>query len=236
MGKQVCLSILIYSGSKASDQQLPTEETLKLTSILEELKSNEELLVDDNSDSSGSDSDPSDDNLEPNKLRKYVRAVKKPKAVRTAKPRKISRSESRTKNEPVKRTVTSKPNLFQKCGSCAEAISATHFCKTPAKGKVKAARTTGNSYKMLPAPYYNLAGRKVRDQATQTERDDKGFLDSDRNSLKSDRSTNLSLASATDGERSFEGTYILKHKNGLPDLGKQKQFMNFIIGEKIRRL
>lgn len=89
MGKDICRSILIYSGIKIPDDvDLPFEmwkdnaDGDDLTNIrnliLSELRNNKELIEEGNGDSSwGSDDAPSDDNLELEEIVQLVPAVDK---------------------------------------------------------------------------------------------------------------------------------------------------------------
>lgn len=214
MGQDLCLALrTCFCGS----------DNGAVNSYLDELESNPELLEDKCSDSSGSDSDPSDDNLDLSELKSlYVndKSIKKLKEVR-----KGCRTESRSKKEVGNRVLVSKNTVQVKEGKA----NCNSLVKASKKNTVGSAKVYG--YRNLV--YFNSNGRKVKDQATQTYRDEKGNLIGEYSS--SDRSTNVSVVSNSDFERNNENSFILKYRNGLPSIGRNnKTFLNFIVGEKIR--
>ncbi|OMJ87122.1 hypothetical protein SteCoe_11195 [Stentor coeruleus] len=246
MGKHVCQALGVYIGSQSA-----LSETLTLNNAIEELRYNIELLTDNNSDSSGSESDPSDDNLDPNQLRNLI-TTPKIRTVRTSKSRKISRSDSRSRKEPEKKLTSTKPSLIKRCKECNEVSFPGHTCRDIKENKdskdLKENKEDKNTHKGRPryavgnifasAAYYNLAGKKVRDQATQTLRTDERSvgLDYDRTESKSEWNVNLSTVSIGNFEKDNESLFLTKGKSNLPILPKHtKHFMNFIIGEKIIR-
>ena len=135
--------------------------------ILEELKNNKELLVDNQDDtSSGSDSDPSEDNLNPDEtLAVYPMAL-------TPKPKLEEKkfNSSAKKRADSNRSLTSqkeRTKTVQKCKMCGEQELPGHVCSKP-KPKLRPLVKSLPVYCPPAQPYYNAAGKKVRDQATQT--------------------------------------------------------------------
>lgn len=174
MGKQVCLALLVNSDLKTTNEEpqpFPDGEICNFSSIsrkniLEELKANKELLKDNEDDSSsGSDSDPSEDNLDMEETALvYPSSVPpKPKVEERKTPSAKKRVES-------KRSLTSQKDrnrTVQKCKLCGEQELPGHVCSKP-KPKLRPIVKTQPIYAQPSQPYYNAQGKKVRDQATQT--------------------------------------------------------------------
>ena len=176
MGKQVCLGLLINSDLDSlqceEPQPLPDGERNQIVnisrkSILEELRGNQKLLEDNEDDtSSGSDSDPSEDNLDPEEITNIYPSTLTPKP---------KLDEKKTSNSPKKRAESNRSLTSQKernkivikCKLCGEQELSGHVCSKP-KPKLRPIMKTQTPYTHPSQPYYNAAGKKVRDQATQT--------------------------------------------------------------------
>ena len=143
---------------------------------MQELVSSEQLLVDpETGGSSGSDSDPSEDNMDADELEKYVPTkTKKEKVAKT--PKKSTRKIKRINSAPSskQRKTTSGP---QRCSKCNEIWTRNHKCPEaeppPPPTKPPAPRVPVQSRYALTKTvglntYYNSNGKKVHDQATQT--------------------------------------------------------------------
>ena len=236
MGKQLCLSLLIYNGTSIPK----AVEVPNIEEVYKEFESNKELLINNNENSSGSDSDPSDDNLDSLELRKLICSTpttkKKSKnrsimLVKSESKRKMIRSKSKRKTEPVTKVVIKKP-LNKFCKDCKILMISGHVCQNlPVKSSFKQVF----NIKCVSAPYYNFAGKKVRDQATQTARDvyysdikDKSCEIKDKNNeVKSDRSTNLSTTSLNDYEKGIDRSLFGKSKYVLPNVCKNVKSIIF---------
>ena len=176
MGKQLCLAMIANSELEPcineDPQPSPDEESFQIANfskkmMLEELLSNKALLENNGSgSSSGSDSDPSEDNLDPDEVISIypLTATPKPKAG-------DKRPNITKKRAESKRSLTSQKErikIILKCKNCLEPELPGHVCPKP-KPKLRPIikpQPTYNNYSSLP--YYNAAGIKVRDQATQT--------------------------------------------------------------------
>ena len=103
--------------------------------------------------SSGSDSEPSEDNLELEELKVILPKHLAPKKKKGKKPK-----NPLPKVVKKPQVVVKKP-LKKKCTRCGEEEGPTHQCKVeePVKRKVVGVET-----------YYNLHGKRVHDQQTQT--------------------------------------------------------------------
>lgn len=215
MGQEVCLALQAY---RCGSSDVP------VNTYLAELENNPELLEDNCSDSSGSDSDPSDDNLEIVELRNLYEKENNKKKLKRDKV--TCRSESRSKREVVNRVLVNKNTMQIKEAKNISGITAKASSR-------KTIISSDRLHRGKNLVYFNANGKKVKDQATQTYRDDKGNLIGEY--LASDRSTNASVVSYNDFEKGNENSFLLKNRNGLPSIGKtNKNFMNLVIGEKIR--
>ena len=141
-------------GASASQMEIPDESGLKELDpevLLDEMMHNEELLHNGEAEdsSSGSDSEPSEDNLEVEELKDYIPSLslkKKPKPKSKPKPA----PQPRVMRQPTRK----------KCNKCGQDELPGHTCPEappPPKRKPVGIRT-----------YYNIAGKRVHDQATQT--------------------------------------------------------------------
>jgi ribosomal protein L32 len=137
---------------------LPITKAYNIDSILKEMLEQDEILHNGeaNISSSGSDSEPSEDNLDEEELKKLI-----PLSV----PSKKKQEKPKKKPVQIKNVYLpkQKPAQKKKCPKCGEEEVAGHVCKVveaappPPKRKIVGLRT-----------YYNLAGKRVHDQATQT--------------------------------------------------------------------
>ena len=184
MGKDLCRSLLVLSQnssltrnptiqkptvkssikkpvlkkSELSLASLSISKSYNIDSILQEMMDKEEVLHNGeelNCSSSGSDSEPSEDNLCFEDLKKLL-------PVNVAKKKEKG---TKKKTLPSRNFQVIRQKLLpkKKCGKCGEDEGVGHVCKPPEpappppKKKVVGLRT-----------YYNLAGKRVHDQATQT--------------------------------------------------------------------
>lgn len=192
MGKQLCLAIMINNNLTPINS---LQKSIQKSEILEEIKENKDILTSSNDDcSSGSDSDPSEDNLDGPEYAKLLQNPSPKKRVSSdAGARKknafkkekfgfqIQLKSSRQGEKPMK--------MIQKCFNCGEAKDVNHVCakkitmnKTMVHnytlqesrgGNIKVSLTKRNYNTLSKSsnvfPVYTRAdGKKVRDQATQT--------------------------------------------------------------------
>ena len=174
MGKQLCLTLLVNG-----DLTMPAEIKMNKTELVAELNSNEELLASNNTDDSGSESEPSEDNLDEETLKtlipKTVTKKKKKsrndkKSISTIRKRESLPAKSERKSESVE-----KKNEKKKCAECGEFEGIHHVCnKKILKNFSPSPGLYSKRERMIPSSlshvsvYINLKGKKVRDQATQT--------------------------------------------------------------------
>lgn len=245
MGKQLCLALAIYSDISVLDPQpCPDGEYaniggLKKSDLLNELKNNKELLEDNaENESSGSDSDPSEDNLEPDEFaeilpvsirRKNIVEKKRPT---TQKKRNISiRSFIQPNSKDKPEDVKEKEVPLIKCGNCNEMMTPGHVCPSPTqkpKPKLNNISRLNNSLFSSFQPYYNAAGKKVRDQATQTPHYKKEDIRSSSNSqsldVPKDKNRSISQKSAPKdykrNEKSFHQSYMTSGFGEMSNTGK----------------
>ena len=176
MGKQVCLALIVNSDLQPQAEEpqpfLEGEKSQILQgifrkNILEELKSNQELLVDNEDDtSSGSDSDPSEDNLNPEETSAVYPQPLTPKPKLEEKKSNIS-AKKRTDSNRSLTSQKERNKTVQKCKMCGELELMGHVCVKP-KAKLRPIVKSQPGYSPPMQAYYNAAGKKVRDQATQT--------------------------------------------------------------------
>ena len=133
-------------------------KTFNIDSILKEMLDKEEILHtgEENCSSSGSDSEPSEDNLDYEDLKNLLPVVAQKKKPGVAQKKRIIFN----KNIAIPRSKILPPK--KKCSKCGDDELPGHVCKTveappPPKKKIIGVKT-----------YYNLAGKRVHDQATQT--------------------------------------------------------------------
>lgn len=185
MGKDLCLAVLVLSQNTSlsrnptmkkplmkpqtgikKPQPVKKPQTIALSitniynidSILKEMMDKEDILYNGeaNNSSSGSDSEPSEDNLDYEELKKLI-PIAVPQKKKLSQLNKKKQIASKNINIPKYKTLPKK-----KCPKCGEEETMGHICKNaeppqPPKRKIIGLRT-----------YYNLAGKRVHDQATQT--------------------------------------------------------------------
>jgi ribosomal protein L32 len=192
MGKQLCLAIMINNNLNPTNS---LQKSIQKLEILEEIKENKDILTSSNDDcSSGSDSDPSEDNLdEP----EYVKLMQNPLPKKRVSSDAGARKKNAFKKEKLGLQIHLKNSrqgekpmkMIQKCFNCGEAKDVNHVCakkitmnKTmvhnytlqESKGGNIRVSLTKRNYNSLSKssnvfPVYTRAdGKKVRDQATQT--------------------------------------------------------------------
>ena len=174
MGKEVCLALLVYNNislqESNSEYSLPTDSSqgslLNKTILLEELKNTKSFLSDLSDDSSGSDSEPSEDNLPSKELESFIKTT--PSSCRIKNNAKFSEGESLSKSISSKRREISNKFLSVprkiKCGFCGELVMSGHMCDINSRLFNKAIPIS----KSATIAYINLKGKKVKDQSTQT--------------------------------------------------------------------
>ena len=189
MGKDLCLSIMINNNLKVPD--IISEVITKDNAI--KFIQNDALSEEDNTyeSSSGSDSDPSEDNLDSKEnVKLLVAPIKKKRPIKesvTSPPRR----DFLNINLPIKTEAYRNKSLQlnKKCPNCGEIEeNGQHFCSKhkenskkhinripkPAKTRENSSRrsinlyATMNCFQTLPV-YFNHEGKKVRDQYTQTQ-------------------------------------------------------------------
>ena len=189
MGRELCYNLIIDNGLK-----VPNIIGVDKQSLVTELKENKELIQDNEAESdSGSDSDPSEDNLDEVE---YARLIIPPPKRRISSDVKTKKKNS-LKKERASMQIPSKRfknkertmKLIQKCVNCGDIKELDHVCikknilnstlaspnkfpimKVKPKELNKGRTTLGSlsqSTSVFPT-YVNHEGKKVRDQATQT--------------------------------------------------------------------
>jgi ribosomal protein L32 len=183
IGKHVCLALLIYGNHVPPQAALPQPSPddsgsqpesayMKFSDISRE-DCERELgkcietgdASDEEGGSSGSDSSPSEDNLDPEELSKLLPAVPISKAERTQRkvmPRQASAAQARRAKEETKAPA--------KCQSCLEPLLPNHIC-----AKLRVLKPLSNPYSRLYTKRVGLntyvspvTGKTMHDQATQT--------------------------------------------------------------------
>ena len=144
--------------------------TCSRAAFMQELLSNKELLQDNDNDcSSGSESDPSEDNLDPEEVTSVYPITITPKPKPTDKKKPVSPSKVRAESNRSLTSQKDRNKIIAKCKICGEPETAGHVCmKTKPKQQLKPIAKPQSSVSLQNQPYYNAAGKKVRDQATQT--------------------------------------------------------------------
>jgi hypothetical protein len=161
MGKQVCTSLIIYNQDEEEGS-----EVLSKQKIYSELLSNKELLEELASDSSGSDSEPSEDNLPLRELEPMIKVASSIKHLEIRK-KHLKEIEKKSRSFSSKRDMSNKvfgvPLRKAKCNNCGENLQLGHICqKKISINKIQAVARKNSS------AYVNGNGKRVRDQATQT--------------------------------------------------------------------
>ena len=175
MGKQLCLTLLVYGNiSVPQNPELLLSGTtqhfsdLRRDAVMRELMQSGDLLETGQEDDStdGSDSSPSEDNLDEKELAKLVpSATRRTKAEKKTRPRTIS-----IRNLPIPRPRSFKEDSKElpKCQKCGEPDLPGHQCaRTVPKQVIRTSSRLYNKQVGLNT-YFNAAGKKVHDQATQT--------------------------------------------------------------------
>ena len=177
MGKQLCLTLLVYNNLSVPQNPelvLPgtsmTLSQLRREDVMHELLASTELLSSglghDEDSTDGSDSSPSEDNLDEQELAKFVPVtIKRQKTDKRSRPRTISiRSLPLPRPRPFKEDSKEVP----RCVKCGEAELPGHQCPRAVVKPV--VRTSSRLYTKQVGlnTYFNAAGKKVHDQATQT--------------------------------------------------------------------
>jgi ribosomal protein L32 len=137
---------------------------------MQELLSNQELLKDNDNDcSSGSESDPSEDNLDPEEITSVYPVTLTPKPKPVEKKKSLSPSKPRAESNRSLTSQKERTKIIAKCKICGEPEIAGHVCVKPKpKPQLKPLTKPQSSITLVSQPYYNAVGKKVRDQATQT--------------------------------------------------------------------
>ena len=177
MGKQICLA-LIVNGDLSSPNDEPQPEGVASAilytkkDLIKELKDNPELLQDnDDNCSSGSESDPSEDNLDPEEICSVYPVTLAPKLKPSDKKKStpIPNSKARAQSNRSLTAQKERTKIILKCKLCAEPDLPGHLCQKPKpKRELKPIVKPSGTFNLVNQPYYNAAGKKVRDQATQT--------------------------------------------------------------------
>ena len=186
VGKHIALALVLYgglasppkpmseAGSPGPEDCVSSIAHFSREDMLRQLTSNKELLEQAGEEgASGSESSPSEDNLEPEELAKLLPAVPRPKAERAK--RKLVRDpsafRSRSFKEDAKNEKEVKDTSPKKCSSCGLPQEPGHVCSKP-----KALRPLPSTFSRLYTKrvglntYISPSGKKVHDQATQTPR------------------------------------------------------------------
>lgn len=163
MGKQVCTSLIVFGQDV---EPVGSEGFISKQKIIDELLGNKELLEDFASDSSGSDSEPSEDNLPIRELEPMIKVASSIKHLEIRK-KHLKEIEKKSRSFSSKRDMSNKvfavPLRKNKCNLCGETLTAGHSCvKKVSINKMQAVNRKNSS------AYVNANGKKVRDQATQT--------------------------------------------------------------------
>jgi hypothetical protein len=162
MGKQVCASLITYNQNDESGNP----KIMSKEKIFEELLSNKELLLDNISDSSGSESDPSEDNLPLKELEPIIKLTSSIKHLESRK-KHLKEIEKKSRSFSSKRDMSTKvfgvPLRKSKCGLCGENLGSGHVCQKKLNISKMQAVNRKNSI-----AYVSANGKRVRDQATQT--------------------------------------------------------------------
>lgn len=172
MGKQLCLALLVSSDLTVPISPTSPVAVLSSAAVLQELKASKELLTSGEQDESsdGSDACPSEDNLDEREIAKLVpvtskSAVKSESAKRQQRPKTINLRQSPvTHSKPFKEDAKELP----KCGKCGETELPGHQCVRQVQKPTIRTSSRVYSKQVGVRTYFNAAGKKVHDQATQT--------------------------------------------------------------------
>ena len=185
MGKNLCISLLIT----ANIGGIPSEISFNKDDIIKEFKEDQSLLIDNPDNVSGSDSDPSEDNLDEEVISKLIPhplpKVRKSR-IKSKDYKKLTKIEKKSLSEVRRRdnystrrnkqaSLERKFEQNKKCEECGEIEFSNHVCAKKFKSSVSPTPTV-NQRKMIKSStvnsnitvYVNIKGKTVRDQATQT--------------------------------------------------------------------
>ena len=191
MGKDLCMAIMLNNNLTVDPNETPV---LTKSQVLESMKNDPKLLETNGVDSSsGSDSDPSEDDLDAQEMLKLVVPPAKPRIYKEnqVSPQRKGRFKLELFTQASSRRNQSL-HIQKKCQNCGEIEDLGHVCsknKGSSRGIIKKiqaqTRTRDNSAKrsmflnlhlnatagVFPSVnyYLNPEGKRVRDQSTQTE-------------------------------------------------------------------
>lgn len=243
MGKQICLALIVNGDlDNTSEEPQPLPDGVERISsfskkgILQELLSNKELLQDNDDDcSSGSESDPSEDNLDPEEVNSVYPITLTPK------PKVVEKKRTGLNNQKMRvesnRSLTSqkeRTKIVVKCKVCGEPDLPGHTClKTLPKKTLKPIVKPQSSFNLVNQPYYNAAGKKVRDQATQTVQITQGQIVREEQKMTVQESRTNSISPV---KKEIRTTYRTSSTDEPPLLGKvwrqEKTFHSFSKGSR----
>jgi cytosolic carboxypeptidase protein 2/3 len=179
MGKSLCLGLLVQINSA----EVPESIGFSSSDVLSELKNNKELLIDD-SDTSGSESEPSEDNVDDEVLKPLLPKPAKPKKKKAKEEHKsplAARKRASLPNRTDRRYLfadkekDTKKAERKKCPDCGDIEIEGHICvKKLSKNYSPSPTLYKRGDRPLPSSVSSLSiyvspkGKKVRDQATQT--------------------------------------------------------------------
>lgn len=179
MGKSVCLALLVHTEASIC----PDSILINKKDIQNELKTNKDLLV-DNPDTSGSESEPSEDNLDEEilkallpkpikKKKKKIKGNQKAKSVIKKRESLPARTDRTSISVDKEKSIPSKIDT-KRCPDCGENLAPNHMCAKKLHNLSPKLQMYKRIERQLPGSlssltiYVNLKGKKVRDQATQT--------------------------------------------------------------------
>jgi hypothetical protein len=187
VGKHLALALLLYGGlappqhalsevgSPGPEDQHSSIAHFSREQLEQQLTTNKELLemACEEGGSSGSESSPSEDNLDPEELAQLLPAVPRPKGERK---KRLTRDPSSLRSRSFKEDSKTKEKEMKdaspkKCASCGLPQEPNHVCQKP-----KVLRPLPNTFSRLYTKrvglntYMSPSGKKVHDQATQTPR------------------------------------------------------------------
>ena len=197
MGKDLCITIMVYNNLKLPETCQSTVPVIEKEDLIEELETNPEILTESNDDSSsGSESDPSEDNLNEQEIMEIFNPPLPKRRVSTD-PKQSQKRNLKTEDhslQPPLKMIRTKERFKKsdpKCLSCGGIKDMSHICnktkstfrQTMINGMAPNREGFKPKYSMTISKFrltssFNLAsnfpiylnpdGKKVRDQATQT--------------------------------------------------------------------
>ena len=165
-----------YGGESGPVEVFQMLAGLNRGNLLKELMRDQELLHQgEDEESSGSDSEPSDDNLEPSELAQFIPSTQKTAAPAHGK-KPLSKTSSRTIIKPANAVSKAVPRpKAKKCPDCGKDLLMNHRCLAKPAGADKPRELLKPSSAIVQKrpvigvkTYYNLLGKRVHDQMTQT--------------------------------------------------------------------